>query len=165
MGLVQDGVLTGDCCVLPTRFVGESYPLTIIEAILAGIPTVATDMGEIKSILGIDREPMGIVVQREEDDAAFCESVTQAMQCMLHDGLYNDLRTSVLKNQDAFSVDKLVDDDVAIYQRVLSGQVKSEAQKETASFSLSEACDDTSRAKLKRAAWRHSGAPSQLAGA
>lgn len=109
-----------DCCVLPTRFDGESYPLTIIEAILAGIPTIATDIGEIRSILGIDREPMGIVVPPNDNDAAFTESVRQAMMCMLNDVLYEQLRSSVKKHQNLFSMDKLVSDYIKIYDQVTS---------------------------------------------
>jgi len=109
-----------DCCVLPTRFVGESYPLTIIEALLAGIPVIATDVGEIRSILEIDREPMGIIVPPNEDDAMFDESVTQAMRHLLDEQVYQDLRASVMRNRVKYSMDSLVERYIAIYQQVLA---------------------------------------------
>ena len=108
-----------DCCILPTRFVGESYPLTIIEAILAGIPTIATDVGEIRSMLNIDREPMGVIVPPHDNDAVFGESIRQAMWRVLDGRAHETLRSAVMKNRNMFSMDNVVDNYMAIYQRVL----------------------------------------------
>jgi glycosyltransferase involved in cell wall biosynthesis len=109
-----------DCCVLPTRFAGESFPLTIIEAILAGVPVIATDVGEIRSMLRIDTDPMGLTVSLDEDDSVFGKNVLAAMRYVLDSENYASLRASVMRHQNIFSMDKLVDDYIEIYERAIS---------------------------------------------
>jgi glycosyltransferase involved in cell wall biosynthesis len=109
-----------DCCILPTRFEGESYPLTIIEAILAGVPTIATDVGEVRSMLRIDTQPMGLTVPPHEDDAIFTKSILRAMRRVVDPSIYAGLRASVAKHQGHFSMESLVNDYLTIYQRALS---------------------------------------------
>mgnify|MGYP003814763903 FL=1 len=68
-----------DCAILPTRFQGESFPLTLIQAMQVGTPVIATDVGEIASMLSRDGRRAGLVVPPTPDDTAFAESVAQAM--------------------------------------------------------------------------------------
>jgi glycosyltransferase involved in cell wall biosynthesis len=52
-----------DVGVLPSTYAGESFPLTLIESLLAGKPCIATDIGEISNMLRTDSgENAGIIL-------------------------------------------------------------------------------------------------------
>lgn len=54
MGMVENVCAyydMSDMCFLPTSFAGESMPLSIIEALMVHTPVLATDIGEITSML------------------------------------------------------------------------------------------------------------------
>lgn len=69
-----------DCLVLPTRFEGESYPLCLIQAIQEKLPCIATDIGEISSMIQDDNGGYaGILIQNNPDDKVFTASLTSAM--------------------------------------------------------------------------------------
>jgi lipopolysaccharide biosynthesis protein/glycosyltransferase involved in cell wall biosynthesis len=108
-----------DCCVLPTRYIGESYPLTLIEAIQAGTPAIATDVGEIAAILEVNKDPMGLLVPFIEEDTAFQEEVARAMRRVLDRDIYDQLCRSVTKHRNKFSIDQLVDDYISVYDKVI----------------------------------------------
>jgi len=57
-----------DCCLLPTRFPGESYPLILIQAMQVGLPCVSTDIAEISSMLSLDGQKAGIVLDHKDDE-------------------------------------------------------------------------------------------------
>jgi glycosyltransferase involved in cell wall biosynthesis len=55
LGLVRDSGLyyaISDLGLLPTRFAGESMPLTVMEALARGKPVLATPVGEVPAMLG-----------------------------------------------------------------------------------------------------------------
>jgi glycosyltransferase involved in cell wall biosynthesis len=76
---------TCDCCVLPTRFSGESFPFTLIESLKAGTPIIATDIGEIRNIIESHGQRAGIIVPVIADDQRFTAAISEAMLEMLHD--------------------------------------------------------------------------------
>ncbi|QUJ76021.1 glycosyltransferase family 4 protein [Sulfitobacter albidus] len=62
---LQDYLAIADIGLLPSYFVGESLPLVLIEMMAKGLPLIATDIGEIASILGEGDEAAGILVPLE----------------------------------------------------------------------------------------------------
>lgn len=48
---IRDWFAMADAGLLPTRFAGESFPLVLIDCLLAGRPVFATDVGEISPML------------------------------------------------------------------------------------------------------------------
>ena len=72
-----------DCCLLPTRYPGESFPFTLLESLATGIPIIATDIGEIRSIVESDGDAAGIVVPLLTDDDDFTAAFAAAMSRML----------------------------------------------------------------------------------
>ncbi|WP_159996052.1 glycosyltransferase [Roseomonas sp. 18066] len=74
-----------DCAILPTRFQGESFPLTLIQAMQVARPVIASDVGEIGRMLVRDERRAGLVVAPEADDAAFAALVAEAMVAMADD--------------------------------------------------------------------------------
>lgn len=58
---LQDYLDVADVLLLPTYFVGESFPLVVLEALACGKPVVTTDVGQIPEIIGRGQDSAGIV--------------------------------------------------------------------------------------------------------
>lgn len=55
--------------LFPTRFRGEGFPMVVLEAMAHGLPVVATDVGAIAEMLGVNTdEPAGYVVPGDLTD-------------------------------------------------------------------------------------------------
>lgn len=53
---IRDYYAMADMGILPSRFKGESFPLTIIDCLFAGKPVISSNIGEIKKMLRIEGE-------------------------------------------------------------------------------------------------------------
>lgn len=60
---VRDYFALADVGLLPSRFKGESYPLVLIDCLHAGTPLLASDIGEIKSMLLTDSGMAGALFE------------------------------------------------------------------------------------------------------
>jgi glycosyltransferase involved in cell wall biosynthesis len=101
-----------DGLVLPSRV--EGFPVTIVEAMLAGLPVVATDVGSVDEAV-VPGETGWIVPS--EDSAALAAAITE---------LTSDLPAAQLMGRRAreialgrFTIDATVDAYVALYRAVL----------------------------------------------
>lgn len=56
-----------DCCLLPTQFIGESFPLTLVQSFQVGTPAIATDIGSIPSMMEADGRSAGILVRLDSE--------------------------------------------------------------------------------------------------
>ncbi len=63
---LQSNVLSwfsaADVCILPTYYSGESFPLTIVEALQCGKPIIATDIGEISKMISDGVHNAGVLL-------------------------------------------------------------------------------------------------------
>ena len=87
-----------DCAILPTRFVGESFPLCLIQAMQAGLPIIATRIGEIENMICRGGERAGILMEPFEDEDMFNLEVFISMSKMLD----HKLRAEFAKNSATF---------------------------------------------------------------
>ena len=74
-----------DCAILATRFDGESFPLTLVQALQVGTPAIATDAGEIRSMLEKDGAQAGIVLHATRRREALVKNLAQAIVLMADD--------------------------------------------------------------------------------
>lgn len=56
-----------DIGLLPSYFVGESLPLTLLEMMANGLPIIGTRIGEIPQIIGEGKNTAGLIVPLRED--------------------------------------------------------------------------------------------------
>ncbi len=112
-----------DCCILPTRFPGESFPFTLIESLKAGTPIVATDVGEIRRVVQPDHHhAAGIVVPPLADDHRFTDLITAAMEAMLDDDRRAAWAEAALSLGKSYSFQRLTSQYEKIYSSILAAR-------------------------------------------
>ncbi|MEZ0468305.1 glycosyltransferase [Phaeobacter sp. SYSU ZJ3003] len=123
---VQDYFAISDIGILPSYFIGESLPLALIEMMAKGLPLIASDVGEIPSILGEGAEAAGVLIPLQEtedgkpglDMAAFLEATRR----MLDEDLRAQMGANARRRFDAeFRLDRMVDRYAALYEELGAG--------------------------------------------
>lgn len=110
-----------DCALIPTRFDGESYPLCIIQALQEKLPVIATDIGEISSMV-IDGDcSAGILIENLRNSEEFFEKLYLALIEMMDESARQQYSANAAKLCKKFDLDLLVDEYAAIYERAISG--------------------------------------------
>lgn len=109
-----------DVALLPTRYPGESYPLCLIQSMQVGIPSVATDTGEIVNMIRRDGHEAGLTIPYLEDDEAFVAAVVEAMDQMLDQELRARLAKGAVALGEGYDIDRLAGDYLALYQEILN---------------------------------------------
>lgn len=105
-----------DCAILPTRFSGESAPLSLIQALQEGLPIIATDIGEIRSMMSAGEISAGILLADLSDDESFANEVCEAMTRMLDPALRAGYGANAGRLAENFAMDRLVEDYEAVYE-------------------------------------------------
>ncbi|MGZ8915241.1 MAG: glycosyltransferase [Methylobacter sp.] len=108
-----------DCAILPTRFLGESFPLTLIQAMQVGTPVIATDVGEIKKMVVADGLESGLTIEWTEDDAAFVDNLMEAMLAMTNDEFRKKRATDAKKLGEQYSISSVADKYIDVYDKEL----------------------------------------------
>ena len=112
-----------DVAVVPTRFPGESFPLCVIQALQCGCPVIATDIGEIRSMVAPDAaDAAGIVIPAIAEEQEFVARLADAMRAMLDDGqrkIYSDAAHQLGKIYD---IEKLAREYAYIYHKSIATQ-------------------------------------------
>ena len=110
-----------DVAIVPTRFAGESYPLCIIQALQASIPVIATNVGEIASMLEVDGVAGGLLVESTQSDTEFDARFSDAMHELMFDERRRELAHSAGLLAKAYDMDAFIDQYAALYEDVLKG--------------------------------------------
>ncbi len=108
-----DHLASFDLLVLPSR--DEGFPVTIMEAMLAGLPVVATDVGSVRE--SVDDESTGLVVP-PEDPAALADAIERLVDDpALRERMGAEARS---RGVDRFTVDATVRAYLDLYREVLA---------------------------------------------
>lgn len=109
-----------DVGCLPSQYKSESLPTVVIEYLLLGKPVIATNVGEISTMLNISKEnPAGLLI-----DGCSTENLTIQLQAAMQQ-LYSDkaLRQFLGRNTNLaiqkFDMQKCVDTYLNVYHSVL----------------------------------------------
>lgn len=122
-----------DVAFAPTRYPGESFPLCLVQAMQAGKPAVATDIGEIRAMIRPDESHLaGLTVPNLAEDDAFVAALVEAMDAVLDPGLRARLAASSAELGRGYSIDALADRYLDLYASAVSGRDRQPAADETA---------------------------------
>ena len=108
-----------DVAIVPTRFAGESFPLCIIQALQVAVPVIATDVGEIASMLRVGETTGGIVVEWHDADAQFDAHFADAMQTMVDDEQRHRLRAGADILGRGYDMAAFTEQYIALYEDVM----------------------------------------------
>ncbi|MBC1262454.1 glycosyltransferase [Synechococcus sp. BSF8S] len=80
----RDFFATADLGILPSFFTGESQPLTLIECLAAGTPYLASDIGEIASMLSTTEGSAGMTIPLSQGKVC-CQAFAAAILSYVND--------------------------------------------------------------------------------
>ncbi|WP_131829822.1 glycosyltransferase family 4 protein, partial [Teichococcus deserti] len=109
-----------DCAILPTRFQGESFPLTLIQAMQVARPVIASDVGEIARMVIREDKRGGLVVPPDADDAAFAGLVAGAMVAMADDAARAAFGRDAAALGESFGMETVSAAYVACYEEAIA---------------------------------------------
>nr|WP_169618092.1 glycosyltransferase [Ruegeria sp. PR1b] len=131
---VQDYFALADIGILPSYFQGESLPLALLEMMAQGLPLIASDVGEIAQVLGVEegaeqaavagvkegKAGLLVPVNRDPDSGAMALD-TEAFLAASRRLLDADLRARLARGARArfeaeFRLDQMVDRYAALYE-------------------------------------------------
>jgi glycosyltransferase involved in cell wall biosynthesis len=107
-----------DCALLPSRFRAESFPLTLIQAMQAGTPIIATSVGEIERMMVADGLRAGLVIDPHDEDEVFVPALTSAILAMGDDGFRGCRAADAARLGQNFEMNNVTESYKQIYQRV-----------------------------------------------
>jgi glycosyltransferase involved in cell wall biosynthesis len=110
-----------DVAIVPTRFAGESFPLCIIQALQVGVPVIASDVGEIATMLNDRNVTGGVVVRSSRFDALFEMRFAAAMHSLVDNRRREQLRAGAVKLGSGYDMSELTNQYVALYNDALDG--------------------------------------------
>ncbi|MBS1773705.1 MAG: glycosyltransferase family 4 protein [Bacteroidetes bacterium] len=105
--------------LLPTTYASESLPTIIIEYLCCGIPSIASDAGEIVNMLKYGDEGAGIIVPIKEGSVSI-DGVTNAMKKLLDDKqFYQIQKNNAVQCYARFDMGKCIDAYCAVYKNAM----------------------------------------------
>lgn len=82
---VRPFIKASDVFLLPSRFKGESFPLSIIDSIFCSVPIVASDLGEVRSMLTLsDGRMIGSAIPLNDDGSLPVDKFVKAVSYWLN---------------------------------------------------------------------------------
>jgi glycosyltransferase involved in cell wall biosynthesis len=108
-----------DCAIVPTRFVGESFPFCVIEALQAGTPVVATRIGEIPSMIAPTGLPAGILIENQRDTDLFIDELKGALAAFLDASTRARFAANAARLGRNYRMEDVASHYLALYERIL----------------------------------------------
>ncbi|NHN87561.1 methyltransferase domain-containing protein [Acetobacter conturbans] len=110
-----------DCMLLPTRFPGESFPLTLIQALQVGTPAIATDVGFVRPMMtGEAGDLAGLFLPLEAEDATFEAAIVTAVREMMDEGKRAAFARTARTCGARYDIANVADTYIRTYQRFRS---------------------------------------------
>lgn len=112
----QSYLAAADLGFLPSRFKGESFPLVVIESLIAGTPVLASDVGEIAYMLDTPEGMAGVLFSLDPDWQIDVDALAQIVAALASNPAEMDrLRTRVPKAAARFDPRKMAEDYSNVY--------------------------------------------------
>jgi len=112
-----------DLGVFPSTFSGETFPMFLLECFQAGKPVVATDIGEIPSIIGTDANlRAGVLVPHQAARADIVYATAGAIAGLAQNSArYEAMCANALKASSRFSMERLVQSYIELFTKLING--------------------------------------------
>ncbi|NLL92771.1 MAG: glycosyltransferase [Clostridiales bacterium] len=108
-------VKTFDCALLPTYFVSESLPNSIIEYLAYSVPVISTNIGDIKYMIQSDDKEAGILLELHNGIVDSSE-LSSAMEAMLNDSeMYNRYKEGTNNLFEQFDIRNFAENYYSLY--------------------------------------------------
>ena len=108
-----------DVALLPSRYPGESFPLSLIQAFQVGVPCIATDVGEIRRMTTIDSRQAGIIFKPTDDTEMFINELSQKLEQILDENLREKLRETASALGKTFDMSQLALEYIEEYRSLI----------------------------------------------
>lgn len=126
---IRDYFALADVGLLPSRFKGESYPLVLIDCLHAGTPLLASDIGEIRSMLLTDDGMAGTLFELSEWEISVDKLADLVVELAAPEsGLLRNIRSQVPAAARKFDPEQLFKNYDIVYREALSLTQKSGAK-------------------------------------
>jgi glycosyltransferase involved in cell wall biosynthesis len=100
--------------------VRQSFPLTLIQAMQVGTPIVATDIGEIATMMTVGDERAGLLAPLTEDDEVFVANFSSLMEEMLDPAVRLAFSRVALAIGRTYDIDDLGKSYYGLYRSILA---------------------------------------------
>jgi len=123
---VRSWIAIADVALLPTTFIGESFPLVLIDYLSMGVPTIASSAGEIPNMLTSELGTAGYIAQMHDGRLSadeFAELLSRFVQ--LDDSERSRMRLRARRASKEFDFDTMVNAYERVYHEVAAHKVAS----------------------------------------
>jgi glycosyltransferase involved in cell wall biosynthesis len=119
---IRDYYAAADMGFLPSRFSGESFPLTVIDCLQAGKPVLASNVGEISHMLaGDDGRLAGCLFELQDWQISVHELAHTISRCARDESLYREMLAAVPAAVKKFDPGVMRDSYEQVYMRLFRG--------------------------------------------
>lgn len=107
---------TSDMGFLPSRFAGESFPLTVIESLMCGKPVLASNIGEIPNQITDDNGKMaGMLFDLKDEKIPIDELANMIVKIAEDPCLYGEMQKYTAEMADKFDVLNIAQEYMKLY--------------------------------------------------
>lgn len=111
-------------CLLPTYYQSESAPLCIIEAMMCGLPVIATDIGDIREMLTYGDSVAGKIIPLKHG-CVDEEELTSAIKKLIEDkSLYASAAQVSLQKRTVYLMDTVIGQYIDVYHKVIDKKLQ-----------------------------------------
>lgn len=111
-----------DVALAPTRYPGESYPLSLIQALQVGLPCIATDVGEIAGMMRSGALSAGLLIAASPEDDRLVADLTEAMGQMLAPDTRARFARDAAEIGRGYAMETLAQHYLGLYREVLAAR-------------------------------------------
>lgn len=114
-----------DMAIFPSTYVGETFPLFLVECLASGLPMITTDIGEIPRIIGPADIRAGKLVSFQQSPEAMAAEMADLIELYLSDTEQMDaVKINANVGAERFSMSKLAELYLSVIHEKISASTK-----------------------------------------
>jgi len=108
-----------DLAILPSTYIGESFPLFILECMVSNLPVIATSIGENKDIIDDKEYPAGIIIDHMLNKYDLVMEFTKTILYMTtNKNVYSKMKLNTYEIANRYSLKKLSQKYIDIFMNI-----------------------------------------------